>query len=369
MTSRDRRFWRDKRVLITGHTGFKGSWLAACLTRYGARVTGFALPPADHHSLFVASGLDEVIDHNEGNILDGAALVAVLNRAQPEIVFHLAAQPLVSAGYEDPAGTYATNLLGTVCLLDRLRGSRSLRAALMVTSDKCYQPQTHPLREDDRLGGVDPYSASKACAELAVDAFRQGYAADFDGAGLATVRAGNVIGPGDWAPERLLPDLARAVATRSKMVLRRPDAVRPWQHVLDAITGYLTLAEALAQAPRTHSGAWNFGPDTDQILTSRDVVALALKTMGPLELQEVAPAGPIETHSLLLDSAKARRRLGWRPRWSTTVAIERVARGYRSLIDGMPASLIMAQEIEAHALKPTTTRPHEEPADDFAIAS
>jgi CDP-glucose 4,6-dehydratase len=253
-------FWRDRRVFLTGHTGFKGSWLALWLSEMGAKVTGFALP-AEHPSLFEQARVGELVEHFEGDIRDSDAVEAVMRACDPEVVFHLAAQPLVRRSYAEPRETFATNVQGTVNVLDACRRMPSLKAIVAVTSDKCYENRewTWPYRECDPMGGHDPYSASKGAAELAIAAYRQSFF-NQEGPLLASVRAGNVIGGGDWAEDRLIPDIVRAMMAGERVQIRSPQAVRPWQHVLEALRGYLLIAQHLAKGERWAASAWNFGP-------------------------------------------------------------------------------------------------------------
>ena len=263
--------WQSRRVLVTGHTGFKGSWLSLWLHSLGARVTGYALPPPTTPSLFEAAGMAALIDHVEGDIRDLGALRGTIESAQPEVIFHLAAQPLVRLSYEQPVETYATNVMGTVHLLEAARQVPGIKAVICITSDKCYENRewVWPYRESDPMGGHDPYSSSKGCAELVVSAYRSSYLSS-DGPALASVRAGNVIGGGDWAVDRLVPDLVRAFEAGTSPLIRSPDAVRPWQHVLEALGGYLLLGERLLAGERDLAQAWNFGPSDEDARTVLD---------------------------------------------------------------------------------------------------
>ncbi len=322
-----------RRVLITGHTGFKGSWLALWLQSLGAQVCGLALPAADansHHAVLGLS-LEEVLV----DIRDAAAVHYAVQRLAPEMVFHLAAQPLVRLGYRDPVATWGTNVMGLVHVLQAVRASASVRLVVNVTSDKCYA-HTLPgqvFRETDQLGGSDPYSASKACAEIVSASYRDSYFARHEERGqpmaLATVRAGNVIGGGDWAADRLVPDLVRAAISGQPCSIRQPQATRPWQHVLDPLAGYLLLAQRLWQGASPEGGAWNFGPDAADHVSVGDVVARLAAQWPVLRTQADTQAQPSEAQTLALDSRKARSVLGWRPVWGLTSAVARTARWYR----------------------------------------
>lgn len=327
-----RSFWVGRRVLVTGHTGFKGAWLCAWLRELGAEVTGVGLAPDTSPSLFEAAGLAERIDSRLGDVRDRERLAHLLQDARPEIIFHLAAQALVLEGLSDPLATFESNVIGVANLLDASRRLPDLRAVLVVTSDKCYRDPGHACEEDDALGGRDPYSASKACAEIVTEAYRQSYFGPERGVGLATARAGNVIGGGDFAPGRLLPDLIRAYSTGCPAELRQPTAVRPWQHVLDALAGYLLLAERLAADPVQHGGAWNFGPAHDVLWTVACVAGALADGLGGGRWERARGTLPAETPVLRLSSERARRRLGWRPMLDTGEAIAWTAAGYTALL-------------------------------------
>lgn len=339
-------FWRGKRVLLTGHTGFKGSWLTLWLTELGADVAGYALAPNTRPALFDALGLEHSIVSELGNLADRVALEASLHKAQPSVVIHMAAQPLVRAGYADPVGTHATNVMGTAHLLEAVRQTTSVRVAVIVTTDKVYHndEQPHAYREDDRLGGHDPYSASKAAAEIVTASYRDAFLAQ-RGVRIATARAGNVIGGGDWSADRLIPDAVRAWRSAAELHVRRPDATRPWQHVLEPLAGYLRLAETLWENPGAAS-AFNFGPRADEVADVRTVVELARASYGAGRVTfDVEPEGAHEAGQLALDPEKARRELGIVPRWSLATTVERTMRWYAEFERGVPARALCLADL------------------------
>ncbi|MHB1684242.1 MAG: CDP-glucose 4,6-dehydratase [Bacilli bacterium] len=319
-------FWMGKRVLVTGHTGFKGSWLSLWLSELGAKVHGYALPPDTTPSLHEMLNRELYVSSTMADIRDGERLRKTVREIQPEIVFHMAAQPLVHMGYETPVDTFSTNVMGVVHLLESLRDVQCLRAVVNVTTDKVYENRewSWGYREADRLGGSDPYSASKACAELVTAAYRKSFFADSDAPGIATARAGNVIGGGDWASNRLLPDCLSALLTNQCIVLRNPKSVRPWQHVLEPLHGYLILAEHLYANPAEYGGAWNFGPL--QARTVQEVAVILCEQWGESASQIVTESSQsfIEAYELVLDSTKARRLLGWAPRWTLDTTLEKI---------------------------------------------
>jgi CDP-glucose 4,6-dehydratase len=327
-------FWSAKRVLLTGHTGFKGSWASLWLTSAGARVTGFSLPPETSPSLYEVAGVGDGLQSITGDLRDLAAVEAAVKSAKPDIVLHMAAQALVRRGYRDPVGTYATNVQGTVHLLDAVRRLSAARAVVVVTSDKCYQNRERdlPYREDEPMGGDDPYSSSKGCAELVVAAYRRSYFAPA-GLGLASARAGNVIGGGDWAEDRLISDVVRSFTAGRPVPIRNPQAVRPWQHVLDALAGYFSLAEQLHEAPQSLADSFNFGPPADDARTVGEVVDRMAKLWGGSWAQDTE-AGPHEAQLLKLDASKARAVLGWRPRLTLDHALAWVVEWHRAHGEG-----------------------------------
>lgn len=331
----DPAFWRGKRVFLTGHTGFKGSWLAIWLKRMGAVVKGIALAPNTEPSLFGLAKVAELVEGHFGDIRDQTLVARLCAAHRPEIILHLAAQPLVRAGYADPAGTFDTNVMGTVNILEAARGCEDLRVIVMVTTDKVYADtrQQSPFQEADILGGHDPYSASKAASELIIAAYRSSYLAAKDVA-VATARAGNVIGGGDWSKDRLIPDVVRAWSAGETLQVRRPSAVRPWNHVIEALTGYLVLAERMWEAPDLGS-AWNFGPPPHEDVDVRTIVEMARRAYGAGDVVwGMSEEGPHETHRLILDNSKARLELGVAPRWDAATALERTIRWYRRQQDG-----------------------------------
>jgi CDP-glucose 4,6-dehydratase len=331
----DHAFWRGRRVLVTGHTGFKGSWLSLWLQRMGASVAGYALAPPTSPSLFEGAGVAEGMESVIGDLRDRERLERALRGSRPEVVLHLAAQSLVRTSYADPVATYETNVMGTVHVLDAARRLEGLRAVVIVSSDKCYQPDpgARGHREGDALGGADPYSSSKAAVELVVAAYRRSFFGGAGGAGLAvaSARAGNALGGGDWADDRLLPDLVRSFARGVPAFIRNPDAVRPFQHVLEPLSGYLVLAQRLHADGPAFAEAWNFGPRTEDVHPVRWVADRVAGYWGggAAWLPDRGPH-PHESRALWLDSDKARTRLGWSPRWSLDVALTRSVAWYRA---------------------------------------
>jgi CDP-glucose 4,6-dehydratase len=341
-------FWRGKRVLLTGHTGFKGAWLALWLHRLGARVTGVSLAPTTQPNLFTLAGVESTLDHHVLDIRDGPALGVVVRRARPEVVLHLAAQALVRASYEDPALTFSTNVMGTVQLLEALRQTTGARVVLVATTDKVYRNREagRAFVETDELGGHDPYSASKAATEIVLASYRDAFLADA-GTAVVSVRAGNVIGGGDWAADRLLPDAMRAWSAGQTLTVRRPDAVRPWQHVLEPLHAYLGLAERLWKKPELAS-AYNSGPDPQQCASVRDVLQLAQAAFGVGDIAYAQQlTGVHEAGVLLLDSGRIRSVLGPQPVWSLAQTVFRSVAWYRAQRGGVPAQNLCDDDIAA----------------------
>jgi CDP-glucose 4,6-dehydratase len=326
-------FWKGRQVFLTGHTGFKGAWLALWLQKMGAGVTAFSLAPPTQPSLFEAAQVAQGMISIHGDIRNYDALAAALRDSGASVAFHLAAQALVADGYRFARDTFATNVTGTVNLLEAMRECPGVEAAVVVTSDKCYVPSTvgTPLREADPLGGKDPYSASKACAEIATASWRESFFGAEDSPRIATARAGNVIGGGDWAVHRLLPDIVRAFQAGHPLALRMPDAVRPWQHVLEALSGYLLLAEHLCgKESAPYARAWNFGPMEADHISVGEVAARCATLWGGNARVEVAGTNfQKETETLRLDASQAREGLGWRPRWCADEALRHTLDWYR----------------------------------------
>lgn len=339
----DSDYWPGRRVLVTGHTGFKGAWLSLWLTQLGAEVTGLSQEVPTTPSLFAAAGVADGITDLRADVRDLAAVQEAVRRATPEIIFHMAAQPFVRRSFADPVGTYATNVMGTVHMLEAARATDSVRAVVNITSDKCYdnREQQRPFVETDCMGGHDPYSNSKGCAELVADAFRRSYEMP-----VASVRAGNVIGGGDWGEDRLIPDLIAGAAAGTRTPIRNPDAVRPWQHVLNPLSGYLLIAERLAKGDGVAEG-WNFGPDPQDVRPVRWIAD---------RFTELWPGGavwdlddgphPHEAGYLSLDSTKARTRLGWRPRWDLEETLRRIVEWHLALRDGGDMRALTLRQIE-----------------------
>jgi len=329
-------FWRHKRVFLTGHTGFKGSWLSIWLQQLGADVIGFSLKPHPGPNLFDLANVVEGIESNYGNVLDYNDLELKLTSSAPDIVIHMAAQAIVRSSYVKPVETFATNIMGTAHLLEAVRTCPSVRVVLVVTSDKCYKNNewVWAYREDEPLGGVDPYSSSKAAAELVTNAFRASFFQKSHVA-VATVRAGNVVGGGDWAEDRLIPDVIRAFSEGRKVLIRRPTAIRPWQHVLEPLGGYLRLAECMFYKGERFAGAWNFGPDEREVRTVEWVVnSLASHLDGAIAVELEMQEQPHEANALRVDISKARNELGWAPVWGVEDALLLTAEWYKNYFDG-----------------------------------
>jgi CDP-glucose 4,6-dehydratase len=348
-------FWRDRAVLLTGHTGFKGAWLALWLQAMGARVSGLADGVPTAPSLYRLACVGDGVSEHRADVREPEAVLRVFAASEPEVVVHLAAQPFVRRSLADPRGTFETNVMGTVNVLEAVRATPSVRVVVNVTSDKCYDNDPsrmpRPFVEGDPMGGRDPYSSSKGCAELVVDAYRSAFFAPGiggpDAPRVGSARAGNVIGGGDWGEDRLIPDFMRGALAGVPIPVRSPDAVRPWQHVLNPLSGYLLLAEALHATPE-HQGAWNFGPALGDARTVR-WIADRVSELWPGELRWELDAGPHphEAHYLALDSGKARAQLGWAPTWDLDEALDGVVSWYRALRDGEDMRAVTLAQITA----------------------
>jgi CDP-glucose 4,6-dehydratase len=329
--------WKGRRVFLTGHTGFKGSWLALWLSRRGAKVRGYALDPCTEPNLFNLACVSTVVEDVRGDVRDYSKLEASMTEFAPEVVFHLAAQPIVRRSYADPVGTYTTNVMGTVHLLEAVRKTPSVRAVVCVTTDKCYQNQgwVWPYRESDPLGGHDPYASSKACAEIVSAAYRSSFfpieRLHEHHVALATARAGNVIGGGDWSEDRLIPDLIRGFRSGQPVLIRRPNAIRPWQHVLESLHGYLMLAQALLAQPARFASAYNFGPSDEDVWPVERIAdkLVGIWGNGAHWIRDSVPSVH-EDQVLRLDASKARVELQWQPRLKIETALERTMAWYRA---------------------------------------
>lgn len=325
-------FWQDKTVFITGHTGFKGGWLSLWLGHLGAKVSGYSLPPASTPNFFEVTGLQELVSSCTNDIRSLESLVQEMQKAQPAIAFHLAAQPLVRKSYQSPVETYDVNIMGTVHFLEAVRQTPSVKVAIVVTSDKCYENREWlwGYRESDTLGGHDPYSSSKGCAELVTSAYRDSFLSQTQ-VQIATVRAGNVIGGGDWSEDRLIPDMARAFSSAQNLHIRAPKAIRPWQHVLDPLRGYLMLAQKMWHRVPDYCCGWNFGPSEGDIRTVEEVIQKSATLWGEKVHWSVAPGPhPHEALTLKLDCSKARNLLTWRPVLDLDIALEWTINWYKT---------------------------------------
>ena len=343
-------FWRGKRVFLTGHTGFKGGWLALWLTELDAEVYGYALAPPTNPNFFTVCAVnDRLVRSTVADIRDADVLTRALQTAQPEIVFHLAAQPLVRHSYTAPVDTYAVNVMGTVNLLEAVRHTPGVEAVVNVTTDKCYENREWiwPYRENEAMGGFDPYSSSKGCSELVTAAYRRSFLAPAD-IHLASARAGNVIGGGDWAADRLIPDYLRALDSKQPLLIRSPGATRPWQHVCEPLSGYLLLAERLCTSGEEYAEAWNFGPDTSDVRSVQWIVEYLYNRMPDARWQTEPSAQSHEAHTLILDSAKARTLLGWHPRWRLSTALDMTLTWHKAWQQGQDMTALSMQQIQQY---------------------
>ena len=346
----DAAFWRDKRVLLTGHTGFKGSWLSLWLQSLGAEVAGLALPPPTEPSLYSEARVEAGMLSTIGDIRDLGTVRATMDAFKPEIVLHLAAQPLVRQSYADPVETYATNVMGTVHVLEAARHAGSVRCVVCVTTDKCYENREWEwgYREDEPMGGHDPYSNSKGCAELVTSAYRRSFLRDA-GIAVASARAGNVIGGGDWACDRLVPDILRAFEQGRPVIIRNPHATRPWQHVLEPLAGYLRLAQLLWEHGERYAEGWNFGPHDEDARPVQWIVERMARLWGQGATWQLdGGQHPHEAHYLKLDISKARHRLGWHPRWRLGQALELITQWHRAWLDHHDMQALCLEQIRSY---------------------
>ena len=344
------KIFAGKRILVTGHTGFKGSWLCIWLEALGAEVSGYALDPISERDNFVVSGVEKRVRHHVGDIRDFDRLSGLVSKIRPEVVFHLAAQPIVLDGYHRPKETFDINVGGTVNLLECCRQSDTLRVVVNVTSDKCYEnrDRQQAYGENDRLGGYDPYSASKSCSEMVTSAYRNAYfhpdRLETHGKSVSTARAGNVIGGGDWQNHRILPDCIRALENGETIRIRHPRAKRPWQHVLEPLSGYLCLAERMLTEPGVFSGAWNFGPAAPSVVPVGEVVQRVIGCWGSGRWMVEEPQADLHEAALLsLDISKAQSLLGWHPAWDLDKAVGHTVDWYKTYRDKAPHAICMAQ--------------------------
>ena len=347
----DSSFWIGKRVLLTGHTGFKGSWLSIWLQSMGAELQGLALDPPTEPSLFVKANVSTGMRSVIGDIRDYDCVLQVVSDFKPEIVIHMAAQPLVRYSYKNPIETYATNVMGTVHLLEAIRQVGSAKVVVNVTTDKCYENKEWAwgYREDEPMGGFDPYSSSKGCSELVTAAFRRSYFQE-NGIALASARAGNVIGGGDWAEDRLIPDILRAFEAKEPVIIRNPNSIRPWQHVLEPLSGYLTLAQKLWSNPILYAQGWNFGPRDEDAKPVEWIVKNLAQSWGNGASWNIDQLeNPHEAGYLKLDISKAASMLGWSPRWSLGAALEKIVDWSTEVRNKNNAATVCLSQISEYA--------------------
>ncbi len=342
-------FWKDKKVFVTGHTGFKGSWISLWLSILGARVMGYSLNPPTENNLFEISNVGQLVDSTINDIRNYDALRESIEKFNPEIVIHMAAQPLVRYSYQNPLETYSVNVIGTANLLDSIRFIDSVKSVVIVTSDKCYEnDETSVLfKESDPMGGSDPYSSSKGCAELVTKAYRSSYFEERP-LGIASVRAGNVIGGGDWAKDRLIPDILKSFDQDSVLKIRSPKAIRPWQHVLEPIAGYLLLAENLYLRPKDFSGPWNFGPNKEDAMTVESIIDLMSESLPKLRWEIETHLQPKESKILMLDINKSRSELAWKPIWSLQYGIKKIVEWHLAWKDNLDMQKICLDHIREY---------------------
>lgn len=351
MRTADTKFWQNKKVFVTGHTGFKGSWLSHWLVSMGAKVHGYALPAPTAPSLYELTKLTDLISETIADVRAGDELKAALLGFAPDIVFHMAAQPLVRDSYDDPVNTYSTNVMGTVNVMEAVRAAKSVKAMVNVTTDKCYENHewVWGYRENEALGGHDPYSSSKACSEIVTSAYRRSFFSNqTDAPGIATARAGNVIGGGDFAKDRLIPDCIRSAINGQEIVIRYPHAIRPWQHVLEPLNGYMLLAEKLFHEPKQFSGAYNFGPEATDAQPVGWIAKTFCEKWQGATFRIDGAAHPHEAHYLKLDISKARAELGFAPRWNLNRSIDAIIEWTQAYQKGENVTSICHQQIQQY---------------------
>jgi CDP-glucose 4,6-dehydratase len=344
-------FWQNKEVLITGHTGFKGSWLSLMLSLQGAKISGYALTPSTSPSLFELAGLDKLMSSHIGDIRDYDRLFESILKERPEIIIHMAAQPIVLESYKNPRETYSSNVMGAVNILEAARHCNSIKALVNVTTDKCYENNDgnkNAFAEDCKLGGHDPYSASKACSEIITQSFRKSFFNTEDGPAIASARAGNVIGGGDWAKNRLFPDFFRAIDEDKDFIVRNPNAVRPWQHVLDALNGYLIIAENLYKEGQKYAEPWNIGPENGDLISVRGLVErIVEKWPLPIKYRIEGPDANLhEAYFLALDSDKMKKSFSWKPVWDSKIAVDQTVQWFYEYKQGKAPKDICVDQIK-----------------------
>jgi CDP-glucose 4,6-dehydratase len=345
----DQEFWHGKRVFLTGHTGFKGGWLSIWLNQLGCTVRGYALNPPSLPSLFHTAKVGSIVDSHIGDIRNQKSLHKSMVSFNPDILIHMAAQPLVRYSYNEPVETYEVNVIGTAKVLEVARDCKNLKAIINVTTDKCYENVEYDCsyKETDPMGGYDPYSSSKGCAELVTSAYRRSFLNELK-IGIASVRAGNVIGGGDWAADRLIPDILKSFEKNQVVVVRNPDATRPWQHVLEPLSGYLVLAQKLYQNPKEYSEAWNFGPTENNVKPVKYIVNKMTSLWPGSSWKKDYDIHPHEAGFLRLDISKARSRLGWCPLWSLSDALEKIVNWHQASLNEEDMQTVCLEEIEEY---------------------
>ena len=349
MSTIDKDFWQGKRVFLTGHTGFKGSWLSLWLVSLGAKVKGYALSPPTSPSLFIEANIDSIIDSQIADIRDQDTLHESMTKFSPDILIHMAAQPLVRYSYDEPIETYEVNVIGTAKVLEVARSCPNLKAIVNITTDKCYEndERAEGYKEDDPMGGYDPYSSSKGCAELVASSYRRSFLQD-QGVGLASVRAGNVIGGGDWADDRLIPDILRSFENGSPVVIRNPKATRPWQHVLEPLSGYLILTQGLYEEQKKYAEGWNFGPNEQDVKPVDWILDKMILKWPDSSWKLDSNSSPHEAGFLKLDISKAKSKLGWSPVWGLSQTLEKIISWHQAWLNKEDMQVICLTEIKEY---------------------